>query len=222
MGAFIMWDTNFLTFDVVTSETQTKSSFVTEHSVEKGANITDHIRPNLDVVELEVFVSNTPINDPNQVASHEVLNTPPIPQFFGLNSAVNAISSLLSPAATQFVANVLEVPGGAPNYVNQMIQALEQLRLTAQLVSVICPAWNYDNMLLTDLTVHGDPGTGTGRAMSLRFREIRTVTSSTTSAPIPAVPRAAAPKKDGAQAPQPDAQGVKESLLGRLTGLTGH
>lgn len=49
-------------FDATLSEQHTSSAQVTEHPVETGANITDHVRPMLDKVQLEGFITNTPIN----------------------------------------------------------------------------------------------------------------------------------------------------------------
>ena len=56
-----------LGFDVTESEALELSSTVTEHPVETGANVTDHVRKNLDKLTLVVFVSNTPITDENFV-----------------------------------------------------------------------------------------------------------------------------------------------------------
>lgn len=65
MGAFISWGDRdpfkSISFDIVTSETPVLSNTITEHPVEEGANVADHIRPNLDTLSMEVFVSNTPL-----------------------------------------------------------------------------------------------------------------------------------------------------------------
>jgi hypothetical protein len=49
-------------FDVVTGEEHNISSTVSEHPVEEGANITDHVRPNLTRVTLKGIASDTPTN----------------------------------------------------------------------------------------------------------------------------------------------------------------
>ena len=51
-----------LEFDATLSEVHSASATVTEHPVEKGAAITDHVRPQLDRVQLEGLITNTPIN----------------------------------------------------------------------------------------------------------------------------------------------------------------
>ncbi len=68
MGAFLVWTTpngesKSLLFDVVTEEGQTLSASSTDHPVEDGPDITDHIQKEVDRVSLTVFVTNTPIVD---------------------------------------------------------------------------------------------------------------------------------------------------------------
>lgn len=62
MGAYIIRANGLpLKFDVVPSETHEGVLQITDHPVEKGANVTDHARRELDRLTLEVFVSNAPI-----------------------------------------------------------------------------------------------------------------------------------------------------------------
>lgn len=49
-------------FDVTTTEVHSSAAEVTEHPVEAGANVTDHIRPRLDKVTLECGITNTPLS----------------------------------------------------------------------------------------------------------------------------------------------------------------
>lgn len=50
-----------LQFDAVLSESHDFDSEVTEHVVEEGVNVSDHVRPNLKKVSLEVLFSDSPI-----------------------------------------------------------------------------------------------------------------------------------------------------------------
>lgn len=54
-----------LYFECVTSEMAEHTAMATEHYVEKGANVSDHVRPGLDKVTLDVFISNTILKDVN-------------------------------------------------------------------------------------------------------------------------------------------------------------
>lgn len=201
MSAFLSWDNgnSSLLFDVVTQETQTKSTMITEHPVEAGANVTDHVRPELDRVTIEGFVSNTPIyglNAPSSMAQIP-LDTPDPPTPISINGAIDLLSSFISPKQ-QVVANVMTF-GSANDFVAAVIIALDKLRLNATLVSVICPSFAYDNMIVESVEVNRDASSGTGASISVGLREIRTVKSSVTSAPQPSILRAKAQKARGAQ-----------------------
>jgi hypothetical protein len=52
--------------DACIDETHQFSNTLTDHPVEEGFNITDHSRPDPDVVTLRCFVSNTPLNPEQQ------------------------------------------------------------------------------------------------------------------------------------------------------------
>lgn len=53
--------TKVLTFDATLSEDHKWSSTITDHPVELGADIADHVRKDLDELTLEVFISNSPV-----------------------------------------------------------------------------------------------------------------------------------------------------------------
>ena len=53
--------TNLITFSVVESEDWTENAEITEHPVEQGANVADHVRVELVKCSLKVFNSNEPI-----------------------------------------------------------------------------------------------------------------------------------------------------------------
>jgi len=60
--------TQTLIFDLVESEEWSSGSDISEHPVEAGANVTDHVRPRLRQVKLRIFATNQPI-DSNQWAN---------------------------------------------------------------------------------------------------------------------------------------------------------
>ena len=49
--------------DATTSEEHSATNEITRHPVEKGARITDHIRPEAETLTLECLVANTPISE---------------------------------------------------------------------------------------------------------------------------------------------------------------
>jgi hypothetical protein len=48
--------------DAVASENHGKTNTVTDHPVEEGMNVSDHIRPEPDVVQLDCVISNHPLS----------------------------------------------------------------------------------------------------------------------------------------------------------------
>lgn len=54
-------------FDAGISESHAAEAFIAEHPVEEGVNISDHIRPKLEELELVVHVTNTPIKAPRNL-----------------------------------------------------------------------------------------------------------------------------------------------------------
>jgi hypothetical protein len=58
-------NSNRFSFDLVVSETWDEDATVTEHPVEQGADVTDHVRVQLRKVELKVWATNEPIDANN-------------------------------------------------------------------------------------------------------------------------------------------------------------
>lgn len=58
-------NSNFLTFDVVVSENWDNGATVSEHPVEIGADVGDHVRPKLITCQLKIRSSNEPIDANN-------------------------------------------------------------------------------------------------------------------------------------------------------------
>ena len=70
---------NVIVFDVVTAEDWAEGSTITEHPVEKGANVSDHVRVRLPACRLQARVSNEPIDANNfgqPVVAPLALNVP--------------------------------------------------------------------------------------------------------------------------------------------------
>lgn len=66
--AAIVWEMSvgplaILEFDCTPAENHVASAEITEHPVEKGAAMTDHVKPNQRVITLEGMITNTPINE---------------------------------------------------------------------------------------------------------------------------------------------------------------
>lgn len=207
-------------FDVVVSEDHERTTEVTDHTVEEGASITDHVRPNPDRVTLAVFVSNTPIRSADAQLLPYVLDIPQPGQGGFLAGGTSALLGAAAAAIglaksypTQLTANVLQFIGDT-DYVQQAYDTLTGLRDTATLLSVVTPRQTYTDMVIERIAMHRDKDTGTSATFEIEFRQIRIVSSNIVDAPLPSIPKAAPLVNKGKLDPTP-ATGPKQSVLAK-------
>ncbi len=215
-----------LHFDVVYSEEHERTAEVTSHTVEQGAAIVDHVRPNPDHLTLNVFVSNSPLDSPDSQLFWQVLNLDPpgqvnkdgSPSFFAggtsalLDSGLQALG-LQSGFPTGVAVNTY-LFDTEHDYVQDTYKALTRLRNTATLCSVVTPKEFYTNMVIERIAMRRDASTGTSGNFEIEFREIRIVSSSITDAPLPTIPRAIPTVNKGKLDPKPT-EGPKQSIAVR-------
>jgi hypothetical protein len=180
------------TFDAILSEEHDRSAIVTDHPVEQGTNIVDNVRPLPDRLQLEVFVSNAPVNSPDAQRGPLTLEIPHPGQgsFLagGLTASIGGALGLDGRPGPTYSVNVDLFPGDT-DYVAETYATLTQLQSTATLLSVLTPRATYSNMILESVKMHRNPGVGTGANFTLEFREVLIVTSSVVAAPLPSIPR---------------------------------
>lgn len=262
---------NVLQFDLVKSETWTDNAEITEHPVEKGANVADHVRVALDECELVIRSSNEPL-DRNSYATAttfppQPLNVPspawvPGPGLvvvaawqnnielralagalvglggglggplgmaagFGANALAGALlpgyevklpvstSAGLTPPAPRapVMVQVQQYPLGE-DFVEKTHAKLKTLRDTAQILQVIGSKQVNFSMAIEELTFVRNADTGTGEMLTVRFKEIRVVTTQVVPAPIPNLSAGggAPPTSHGAQNPQEAPAGPQLTL----------
>jgi hypothetical protein len=229
MSAIFVWNfttpgappVGTLAFDVVTNETLSTKSRTTDKPVEAGANITDHVRPELDEVSLTVFVTNQPITAANNVGitqrggiAQSLLSTsqyiPPSTLLSTIYDAARvydaAIAGTLGAVA---ILSGLRKTISAPWQVQSLqfaapfsatietIACLRQLKDAKILVQVQARDWNSDSMMITSVTAPRTPDEGDGATIEIALKEIRVAQTRQTYAPLPTVPRAL-PTKEGA------------------------
>jgi hypothetical protein len=209
--AFIAWGDPFSDptaqigqqhFDAILSEEHTRTTLITEHSVEQGTAVVDHVRPNPDELTLEAFVSNTPVYSTDSQLLPLTLDIPQPGQDSGLLSFLNGgtssfidkglqILGLQRGYPTQLTANVEQFDGDH-DYVQNCFDTLTRLRNTATLLSISTPRQFYTSMVLVNVRMRRskDQGGSSGAIFTLDFRQIRIVTSKIVDAPTPSIPRA--------------------------------
>ncbi len=190
MGAYILRAGNLgtLAFDVVTGETHTVTNEITEHPVESGANVTDHVRSTLDTIHLDVFVSNSP-----------VMLTDRFNLDLGLTVGVHSAVSLQRPGdqrLDELAATVVTFPNPV-NYVSETYRLLRKMRDDAELVTVVTPLWDYTGMIIKEVSIPRTSQEGTGAKMTIELKQIRLVEAKLVPAPLE--PRAKKKKDNGAK-----------------------
>ena len=144
-----------LALDCTVTETHTATSTVTEHPVESGSNITDHIRP--DPVQLSItgIVSDTPI---------------------GSKQVQRAVS--VGGASVQVTQQ--EPPSSATGFGRSAWAKLDAIRTAAKPVKVVTRDKTYDSMALVSLSVPKESKTGGALYFTAQFKQIRIVYNRTT------------------------------------------
>lgn len=237
MGAFIQWTDDigrdfYILFDIITSETHVASTYITEHPVETGADITDHVRVALDEVTIEGYISNAPVfggtpkRSPNNLAnmvsqpvtlSYKSSGLAQVPIPIGSGLVQKATDALGIDTSINHKFNALVwAPENYQDYVQATYQALDGLRNDAQLVSVYCPNILHQNMLVKEFRMNRDKDVGTGANFTVSFKEIRVVQTSQTDSPQPSVksPGAVSSLSKGGQQVQAETSAVTQASIG--------
>lgn len=148
-----------LQIEATLQEVHSASAEVTEHPVEVGSDITDHIRPKAVEVRIDGFISNTPVQ--NDI----------------VQSAVRASPLGLGVAAADAAINAMI--GGA-EFVRDGYNTLRAILDAGQTVLLNTPYRQYENMAMTDLQIPRDPHIGDALRFTATFRQIITVEGATT------------------------------------------
>ena len=132
------------------------------------------------------------------------------------------------PLVATATANVLSVTatiGGVPISVTQYaaltIALLRQLMATVQVVNLIAPYLEIDNMVIEKIHVHRDADTGRAAEIEVGLKQIRFVSTTEVPAPAPEVIRATPPVNKGEQGASDASDAQKKSALLALTGILG-
>lgn len=150
---------DILTVDATLQETHSAAAEVTEHPVEVGSDVTDHIRPKPVEVRIDGIVTNSPL--PRDL----------------LRSAITA--SPLGPAVALGEAAALAIIGAA-EFTKDAFNTLRKIRDNGQLVVLATPYQQYESMAMTDLQVVRAKDTGDALHFTATFRQIVTVDAAKT------------------------------------------
>jgi len=163
-----------LALDCTVTETHTATSTVTEHPVESGANITDHIRP--DPVQLSItgIVSDTPIGSRQVQRSIEV-----------------------GGASVQVTQQ--EPPSSATGFGQAARAKLEALRDAAKPIKVVTRDKTYESMALVSLSFPKEAKTSGALYFTAQLKQVRIVFNRSTRIVVAKAPKSHKKQDTGKQ-----------------------
>lgn len=185
-----------ISFDLLISENLTLESEVTNHPIETGANVSDHVRNLPRKGSLVGLVTNHPLD------ALTTLVVDPLPRafldkvgslggtFLQNVAALNPLTALLAPRPTMSESDysILTQP---QNRALNTLQLFKQLRDAKQPVIISTGLDKYQDVIVTKVSTSRDKDTGDALKFSVEFTEIEfrtlsTVEVTTTTQPIPA------------------------------------
>lgn len=162
--------------DAAISTQHTRTVTATKHPVEKGAKITDHLRPEPEQLVIEGLVSNTPLGRTAQTRAVD---------FVGNQFATTAST----PSAF-----------GTPGYAEEAFKKLDDIAGKGVLVTIATQYMTYTDMALTSFVAPRDGSTGDALRFTATFEKIVIVSNKLTTIRPSADPRSSSKSKAGRQA----------------------
>lgn len=205
--------------NVMTSETVSLEADVTEHPVEEGIDVADHVSPKPVALTLELFFSDAVtrpdvMGTPDILSKEIILPDPPKPGLLATvtstSNLIGALTDLISGGEKKYIASYYEEPSISRLFEAQGI--LETLWQKATLITAFTSIGVYEELVITNVSTVVDNTTGkTGGRISLNVKHIRFVQSDVTLA-LPIGPVRAQQKKDAGK-------GGKETTGPKVTAL---
>src|SRR5690606_30220212 len=162
-----------LRFDAITREGHLVQSSLTEHAVEKGAAIADHKIPETQTFSLSCVVTDRPLGDAPPTGSRTKNITGRL-ESIDLGGGQSTTGLVYSEAVTRVVDVFAELRDLCRRPVSVSVRTGLQVYTDMQIVSVSAPRTLAD---------------GNSIEFTIEFRELRTSTVETTTAPRPRYPR---------------------------------
>lgn len=201
--AFLEFEGAPLYFDAVLKEVTRSIADVTEHNVEQGADVADHMRVQNAHVSLEIFVSNSPVRDVNQLYGGRIaglelkVRTREQPLVLTPGGLFGALASKLAGGPIAFNADDEEVEGEELHkaLVLQWPEKFDNVAyIQGQLIDwqergvlgkVITPSRTYENVVVTLVEKTRTRETGDGANLTIECKGVRLVETKLVTAPIP-------------------------------------
>lgn len=205
-----------LEFDATIREGHTSSAIATEHVVESGVAVTDHVRQERDRLQVEVHVSNTPVTAPEGSGGTV--------RGLDLSPEVRPLGALARGATPSEAArwDGLKISGKALvlqfdqplDRVRTVYESLLGLKETATPVTVVTTIRTYTDMVIVSLDAPRTATTGDALAITLDLVHLRKADTRTVEEPAPLETRAERNRRAGRQpAEEPSTQATTTPQL---------
>jgi hypothetical protein len=212
--------------DAVISELHSMQSDVTEHPVEEGVDVSDHIRPKPNEIRLECKVTNTPARLPFSHAdgSIESVETIDVPdrELFGFRIGAGSFSIPVSIGTPQSAVMTSYSPGF--DRVASVFDELRAIHEDRRVVTIRTTLRDYLNMAITDIAIQRQDAKTKVLEFTITARQIASAESRTVEAPRPVQQRAKSNVSAGRQAaaeaaPESPQAEQAQSVLSQLSGI---
>jgi len=176
MGTFLQWnddsgETVGLDLDVATLITYERAAEVTEHPVENGSPISDHVKTTNGTFSIEGIISNSPVRVPTT-------------QMRGLQRALSNVSVPVAGETVRVALQRWSGPFDRKRECNDLLVALVTGRFA---VTLTTPLELLEDLIVTRFKVDEDRDSGNALKLTLDFKQLRIV--GTARAAVPAVRR---------------------------------
>jgi hypothetical protein len=222
-----------ITVDASIHETHKASSTVTDHPVEIGSNVADHIRPDPDELSMECVISNHPsflprdhmggvvqqavqIKGAQKTAADEVNKVPLAGGAIGLVASTLPVptSALGQIGIGKYDVGIVQGWSGEFDRVTECYQELLKIRRTGQLVRILTTLRSYDNMAMLVCDVDRVAASGASMDLALEFKNVRF--GQTKNEPVPKIAVAPKPKAKAEKKEETDDDDDKSFLFRKL------
>lgn len=214
--------------DVIEAEGLELPAVVTEHAVEKGANVTDHYRKQLEEGTFTMFFSGSPIRgdlDPDNpgTLSSEKLPIKPAKRasLFGvsnlLNAGVGALTDALGGGTGEPTHMTVLKFASQPKRLDAALELVRRLQTEGLLINIKFSFGRAENMGITKAGFSRKPEDGDGGSVVIDAKQMKFVESDIALAtPLPEEPRALPKKTASADGAAAAGEGDKTTALRAL------
>lgn len=155
-----------LPFDLLVDESHELDFDVSDHAVENGSSVSDHISPRPRSVEITGLFTNHPVGDGRAFDSYGVKNTFTRKGMYDYSDGVELVDAGKLREGGEFKA--------APDNVTGRFDALKALANERKKVRIVTALEVYDEMAIESLSWSRGPEDGEAIRFRMRLRQVRT------------------------------------------------